>query len=143
MTERIHASGRFHSAAICSKPGAMHRLWLTLGALFGLGAVALSAWAAHAAPARLDARALMALDNGIRMQGWHALALVGAALWAERRGGTLPHVAAGAFALGLLLFCGGVLGAVAGARLGPVAPAGGMLLIGGWLLLLVAAVLRR
>ncbi|MCB4825108.1 DUF423 domain-containing protein [Roseicella aerolata] len=122
----------------------MHRLWLTLGALFGLGAVALSAWAAHAAPARLDARALMALDNGIRMQGWHALALVGAALWAERRGGTLPHVAAGAFALGLLLFCGAVYAsALGGVSLGPVAPLGGVTLMVAWGLLAASAVVRR
>jgi uncharacterized membrane protein YgdD (TMEM256/DUF423 family) len=123
-------------------PRAMHRLWLAIGALFGLGAVALSAWAAHAAPARLEPRALAALGNGITMQGWHALALVAAALWAERRGGALPHLAAAGFALGLLLFCGGVFAAVAGARIGPVAPVGGSLLIGGWLILLLAA-LRR
>jgi uncharacterized membrane protein YgdD (TMEM256/DUF423 family) len=122
----------------------MHRLWLTLGALFGLGAVALSAWAAHGAPARLDARALMALDNGIRMQGWHALALVGAALWAERRGGTLPHVAAGGFALGLLLFCGAVYAsAIGGVSLGPVAPLGGVTLMVAWGLLAASAVVRR
>ena len=42
----------------------------------------------------------------------------------------------------VLLFCGGVFGALQGVRLGPVAPVGGSLLIGGWLLLLLAA-LRR
>jgi uncharacterized membrane protein YgdD (TMEM256/DUF423 family) len=51
----------------------------------------------------------------------------------------LPHLAGAAFALGLLLFCGGVLAAVAEVRLGPVAPVGGSLLIAGWLLLLLAA----
>jgi uncharacterized membrane protein YgdD (TMEM256/DUF423 family) len=122
----------------------MHRVWLVIGALFGLGAVALSAWASHAAPARLDTRALVALDNGITMQGWHALALVGAALWAERRGGTLPHLAAAGFALGLLLFCGGVYAsAVAGVSLGPVAPLGGITLMVAWGLLAVSAVVRR
>ena len=69
----------------------MHRLWLFLGAIAGLGAVALSAWARHGAPARLDAHALGVLDNGITMQGWHALALVGTALWADRQGGWLPQ----------------------------------------------------
>ncbi|MBK1657328.1 DUF423 domain-containing protein [Paracraurococcus ruber] len=122
----------------------MHRLWLLLGALCGLGAVALSAWAAHAAPARLDARALLALDNGIRLQGWHALALVGAALWAERRGGLLPHLAAAGFALGLLLFCGGVYAsALAGLSLGPVAPIGGITLMAAWGMLAASAVVPR
>lgn len=122
----------------------MHRVWLCLGALLGLGAVALSAWAAHAAPSRLDPRAMMALDSGIRMQGWHALALVAAALWAERRGGTLPHVAAAGFALGLLLFCGGVYAsALADVSLGPAAPLGGIVLMVAWGVLAASAVVRR
>jgi uncharacterized membrane protein YgdD (TMEM256/DUF423 family) len=121
----------------------MHRLWLLLGALFGLGAVALSAWAAHGAPARLDARAMLALNNGITMQGWHALALVGAALWAERRGGALPHVAAAGFALGLLLFCGGAYAsALGGVSLGPVAPLGGITLMAAWGVLAASAAIR-
>src|SRR5919107_4686557 len=121
----------------------MHRIWLGAGALAGATAVALSAWLAHGAPARLDAARLGMAQNAATMLGWHALALLATGLWAERRAGLPPHLAGAAFALGLLLFCGGVLGAVAGARLGPVAPAGGTLLIGGWLLLLVAAVLHR
>ena len=121
----------------------MHRIWLGSGALAGAVAVALSAWLAHGAPARLDAAQLGMAQNAATMLGWHALALLATGLWAERWTGRLPHLAGGAFALGLLLFCGGVLGAVAGARLGPVAPAGGLLLIGGWLFLLLAAVLRR
>ncbi len=122
----------------------MHRLWLVLGALFGLGAVALSAWAAHAAPARLEPRALAALGNGITMQGWHALALIAAALWAERRGGALPHVAAAGFALGLLLFCGGVYAsALGGISLGPVAPLGGVTLMAAWGVLAASALVPR
>jgi uncharacterized membrane protein YgdD (TMEM256/DUF423 family) len=122
----------------------MHRIWLGAGALAGAAAVALSAWQAHGAPARLDAARLGMAQNAATMLGWHAFALLATGLWAERRPGSgrLPHLAGGAFAVGLLLFCGGALGAAAGVRLGPVAPAGGMLLIGGWLLL-AAAVLRR
>jgi uncharacterized membrane protein YgdD (TMEM256/DUF423 family) len=120
----------------------MHRVWLGLGAIAGAAAVLLSAWLAHGAPARLDAARLGMAQNAATMLGWHALALLATGLWAERRAGLPPHLAGGAFALGLLLFCGGVLGAVAGVRLGPVAPAGGLLLVAGWLLLLLAA-LRR
>ena len=121
----------------------MHRLWLFLGAIAGLGAVALSAWARHGAPARLDAHALGVLDNGITMQGWHALALLAAALWAERRGGVLPQLAAAGFALGLLLFCGAVYAsAIGGVSLGPVAPVGGTVLMLGWGLLAASAVIR-
>lgn len=120
----------------------MHRIWLASGALAGAFAVVLSAWLAHGAPARLDVAQLGMAQNAATMLGWHALALLATGLWAERRPGRLPHGAGVAFALGLLLFCGGVFGAVAGVRLGPVAPVGGSLLIGGWLLLLLAA-LRR
>ena len=121
----------------------MHRVWLASGAVAGAVAVALAAWLAHGAPARLDAARLGMAQSVATMLGWHALALLATGLWAERRaGGRLPHLAGAAFALGLLLFCGGVLGAAAGVRIGPVAPVGGSFLIGGWLLLLLAA-LRR
>ena len=45
--------------------------------------------------------------SAVQMQGWHALALVLAGLWAPR-GGLLAHLAGAAFALGMLLFCGAV-----------------------------------
>ena len=124
--------------SIGAKPAAMHRIWLASGA----AAVVLAAWLAHGAPARLDAVRLAMAQSAATMLGWHALALLATGLWAERRADRLLHFAGGAFALGLLLFCGGVLGAASGVRLGPVAPVGGSLLIGGWLLLLLAA-LRR
>jgi len=59
-----------------------------------------------------------------------------------RRPGRLPNLAGVAFASGLVLFCGGVAGAVVGVRLGPMAPVGGTLLIAGWLLLFAAALQR-
>ena len=93
----------------------MHRIWLATGAFAGAVAVALAAWLAHGAPARLDAALLGMAQSAATMLGWHALALLATGLWGERR---------------------------PGARLGPVAPAGGSLLIGGWLILLLAA-LRR
>jgi len=122
----------------------MHRLWIAFGALAGLVAVALSAWAAHAAPQRLDPAHLAMLQSGITLQGWHALALLGTGLWAERRGGWLPHLAAAGFTLGMLLFCAGVYGAAVGhVSLGPVAPTGGTLLMAGWGLLFLSAAWRR
>jgi uncharacterized membrane protein YgdD (TMEM256/DUF423 family) len=119
----------------------MHRLWLALGALAGLAAVGLSAWASHAAPMRLEPQRLVVLASGLQQQGWHALALLAVGLWAERRGGVLPHLAGGAFAVGMLLFCGGVYAlAIGGVSLGSVAPVGGTLLMVGWALLFVSAV---
>lgn len=120
----------------------MHRLWLALGALAGLGAVALSAWAAHGLPHRLPAPALASVQSAITMQGWHALALLATGLMAER-GRRFAHLAGIAFALGLALFCGAVwYGALAGISLGSVAPTGGTLLMAGWLALFAAALKR-
>jgi len=118
------------------------RPWLALGALSGLCAVALSAFAAHAPWALDPARAPM-LGNALAMQGWHALALLATGLLAERRPGRWAAAAGACFALGSLLFAGGVWWTAALGRPPlPVAPAGGVLLMLGWALLLPAA-LRR
>jgi uncharacterized membrane protein YgdD (TMEM256/DUF423 family) len=118
----------------------MQRLWIALAALFGLTAVAMAAYAAHGIH---DPDASRIAASGIQMQGWHALALLGTALWLPR-GGWPGQAAAAAFALGTVLFCGAVYSlALAGISLGPVAPAGGTILMLGWLLLGVSAVRAR
>ena len=61
-------------------PDAMHRLWLGSGAVAGAVAVALAAWLAHGAPARLDAARLGMAQNAATMLGWHALALLATGL---------------------------------------------------------------
>ena len=114
----------------------MQRLWIALGSLYGLIAVAMAAVAAHAA---LDAAQQQMLRDAIQMQGWHALALLFTALWAAR-GGSLAHLAGAAFALGALLFCGAIYAlALAGLRLPMVAPVGGTLAMLGWVLLGLSA----
>lgn len=111
---------------------------MVLGALSGLLAVAM---AAHAAHGLAPERAGLAM-TGASLQAWHALALLGAGLLAERRRGPLVHLAAGCFALGTLAFCGGVyLRALADVSLGPATPLGGMLLLVGWGVLAAAAAL--
>ena len=114
---------------------------MAVGALAGFGTVALSAIAAHALAPRLDPAALRAVQSAIQMQGWHALALIGTGLLAARGGRTrLVNLAGCAFLAGMVLFCGAVWsGAAGGMHLGPVAPAGGVLLMAGWLLLAAAA----
>ena len=121
----------------------MERLWIGVGALAGLGAVIMAAVGAHALPGRLDASALAMMQSADQMLGWHALALLVCGLWA-RRGGRMVDVAGTAFTIGLILFCGAVYSiALAGIRLGPMAPIGGTVLMLGWVALLVSAVWRR
>ncbi len=120
----------------------MPRFLLALGALTGLAAVALSAWGAHAAPARLAPAELGMFHAAVQMLGWHAPALLAAGLLAERRG-RLAGIAGALLAAGLPLFAGAVLvRALGGVSLGPVAPAGGVALMAGWALLGLAAVRR-
>jgi uncharacterized membrane protein YgdD (TMEM256/DUF423 family) len=120
----------------------MARLWIAVGALAGLLAVALAAVAAHRLASIGPARMEM-LRIGLQMQAWHALALLFCGVWAPR-GGWLADAAGAAFALGLLLFCGAVdTLAISGASLGVLAPIGGTLLMVGWALLLASALRAR
>jgi uncharacterized membrane protein YgdD (TMEM256/DUF423 family) len=117
----------------------MQRFWITLGSLAGLIAVAMAAVAAHALTGLDPARVRM-VENGIQMQGWHALALVGCGLWVPR-GGRIADLAGAAFLVGIVAFCGAVYSlGLAGVSLGIVAPTGGILLMLGWLLLGLSAV---
>jgi uncharacterized membrane protein YgdD (TMEM256/DUF423 family) len=117
----------------------LSRFWMIAGALFGLMAVAMSGYAAHGLPAD---RAALAM-TGAQLAAWHGLALLFAGLLAERRHGPLPHLAACCFTLGALGFCGGVwLRALTDHSLGAVTPAGGALLLAGWVLLAIGALAR-
>jgi len=125
----------------------MSRFLIAAGALAGLLAVALSAYAAHGLA--LDPARTRMIDNALTQQGWHALALIAAGILADRWGGPslsywAVNGAGAAFLSGMILFCGAVwFVAVTGRSLGPVAPTGGMLLMLGWLLLAVSALTHR
>ncbi len=122
----------------------MYRMWTALGALAGLTGVAMAAVAAHGLPGRLDAGALDQVRSAVQMQVWHALALLCCGLWAARSGGLLIHLAGAAFASGVVLFCGTVYAlALGGMRLPSVAPLGGVLLMLGWALLGVTALVDQ
>ncbi len=116
----------------------MQRLWIALGALAGLTAVAMAALAAHGLD-WLEPAALQMVRNTLEMHGWHALALLACGLWAPR-GGRLVDGAGAAFVVGLLLFCGSVYTlALGGVHVAMVAPVGGTLLMVGWALLGLSA----
>jgi uncharacterized membrane protein YgdD (TMEM256/DUF423 family) len=120
-------------------------VWMVIGALAGGTGVAMAAVAAHALPQRLDAKALAGVHSAIQMQQLHALALLFTALWVLRAGplpATVANLAGAAFALGMLLFCGSLyMSDLAGIHLGRAAPFGGILLMAGWALLALSAVL--
>jgi uncharacterized membrane protein YgdD (TMEM256/DUF423 family) len=122
----------------------MQRMWIGLGGLTGCTAVAMAAVLAHAVPDIAPA-ARRAAESGLQMQGWHTLAMMAAALWAPRgsvRSWYVAQAAAAAFFIGMLMFCGATYSVgLAGVSLGVVAPIGGTLLMLGWLLLTVSALI--
>lgn len=120
----------------------MHPLWLFIGALNGLVAVAAGAFGRHGS---FDAyhKELFAIASNYQLI--HALALLAvAALTARspRPPGWIPSVAGTCFALGILLFCGTLywFGWRDRLPLTGLAPAGGWLLMLGWTALIAEAI---
>jgi len=117
------------------------RLITTISATYGLFAVVLGAFGAHALEARLEASGTREVwKTAVDYQMWHALALLFLAIAPVRSRAT--EWAAGCFCLGVALFSGSLYGlALDGPRwLGPITPLGGLSLIIGWALLILTAV---
>jgi hypothetical protein len=112
----------------------MDRILTVAGALAGLGAVALSAVAAHRA---MEPAASLMLRDAVQMQGWHALALLFA-------GQARARLAGIAFLIGVIGFCAPIYALVFFAvKFTFIAPYGGGALMLGWALIGVAAFRRR
>ena len=115
------------------------RLFGALAAGFGLVAVALGAFGAHALQERLEPRALEVFETGVRYQMFHAVALLAVALLVARHGGQLLVASGWSFTAGIVIFSGSLyLLAMTGVgRWGAVTPVGGVAFLAGWLLLAV------
>ena len=126
-------------------PRPASRLWLFLGALNGLVSVAAGAYGRHGA---LEAAAREMFGIAAQYQMAHALALVAAAWLASgHQGGwlTAPNASGAAFTIGILLFSGSLywFGLTGLVPLEGSAPAGGFLLMFGWLALMWTALRYR
>ncbi|MFN7193049.1 MAG: DUF423 domain-containing protein [Rhodospirillales bacterium] len=116
------------------------RIWLALAALNGLVAVAFGAAGSHILSGQLEAADLDRVRLAADYQLFHALALLGVAALAERRGNLRLFLAGLCFALGIAGFAGGLYArALAGIAAGPIVPIGGSLLMLGWFWLFAAA----
>ena len=116
----------------------MARIWLTLGAVYGLLSVGFGAFGAHGLRDRVTDLLLVTWGTGADYLGMHALALLACGLIALHLPGSRLIAAAGwCFAIGSLLFSGSLFALVlSGVRgLGAITPFGGTLLIAGWALL--------
>ncbi|MDO3721058.1 DUF423 domain-containing protein [Marinobacter sp. chi1] len=121
------------------------RLPLVLGAFLALLSVIAGAMGAHALRGVLEGRGLEVFDTAVTYQFYHAIALVLVALLsANGLSRRLLMMAAGLFLTGILMFSGSLyLLVLTDMRwVGPVTPLGGVCLMAGWALIIVAA-LRR
>jgi len=134
----------FKRASRAAKLGIM-RWTILAAALLGFLAVLADAWITHGAPASLDAQAIRWMGLAADFELWHALALLGVGVLMGSRPGRCLGSAAIAFGLGTVLFAGGLDGlALTGAHgFAYVIPVGGTLLLVGWLLLALYALLLR
>lgn len=114
------------------------------GAIFGLTAVILGSFAAHALKKRFTADQQTSFETGVRYQFYHALVLllVGFAQSADL---IQPGAYTWLFISGTVLFSFSIYGlcltAAFGSKwrfLGPITPIGGSLLVAGWISLLLA-----
>ncbi len=119
-------------------------LALLCGTIFGLTAVVLGAFAAHALKKKFTEDQQTSFETGVRYQFYHALVLllIGFAQAADLiRSGAYTWL----FICGTVLFSFSIYGlcltAAFGSKwrfLGPVTPIGGSLLVAGWVSLLLA-----
>ncbi|HEX6833917.1 MAG TPA: DUF423 domain-containing protein [Rudaea sp.] len=111
----------------------MHRNFGITAAVLGFAAVALGAFGAHALRDHLDAASQQLWHTAVEYQFWHALALLMLAGFAPRT--RIWRIAAVAFTLGCVLFCGSLYALALGAPrfIGVITPFGGLALLAGWL----------
>lgn len=127
----------------------MMRIFVTIGALFGLAAVLLGAFGAHGLAAQVSPERLAVWETAAHYLGWHATTLLAlAALAGGGSGGgrfaatgprRLLAIAAGCFVAGGLLFSGSLFLLVwtDTPALGAVTPLGGLAFAIGWALVAV------
>ena len=125
-------------------------VWLLAGALLGGLSVALGAFGAHRLESRLKepdgtmtalaVRKIANWETAARYQMYHALALVGIGCLSDRRRTIWMQLSGAAMTAGSLIFSGCLYALVITDQriLGAIVPIGGVLMLIGWLLLVIA-----
>ena len=123
---------------------AVARAMATSGAALALLGVALGAFGAHALRASLSPSDIEIFETAVRYQMHHAVALFGVAWLATKLVDPLMDWAGWLLVAGTVVFSGSLyLLVLTGTRwLGAITPVGGLMLVAGWLLVVVA-LLRR
>lgn len=124
----------------------MNKRYLQIGVLLGSVSVILGAFAAHGLKKILTPEELTIFETAVRYQFYHVFAMLAAAMLSEWFHPSRCRWAARFFLTGIILFSGSLyLMSFAKAKhweqltsLGWITPVGGLFLIAGWLMLLVA-----
>lgn len=114
--------------------------FLFCGALLGLISVALDAYARHGLD--LSPQAMNSMDTALRYNMIHAALIVALSLASAKR---LVKLANGFFSLGILLFSFSIYAnhVFDFTALTPLTPVGGMALMAGWGILVIAAIRHK
>ncbi|MDX2048415.1 MAG: DUF423 domain-containing protein [Chitinophagaceae bacterium] len=123
----------------------MHRFFLKIAALLGALSVMLGAFGAHKLKEMVEPATLSTFQTGVTYQFYHALALLAAGILYKRYRNKWIIWSGGAFIAGIILFSGSlyvltVMQAtekVGVGSIGYITPAGGVVLIAGWLCLFI------
>ena len=120
----------------------MGRVLFGLGAILGFLGVAAGAFGAHAIRERVSPERLDNWKTAADYQLWHALATIASALIAVRWASGAAAAAGWCFVAGVVVFSGSLyaLALTDRRKLGAITPIGGVLLLAGWALLVVAAI---
>ena len=129
----------------------MHRKFVIAGAILGALGVALGAFGAHGLQnLTSDEKILHSYQTGVQYQVYHSLALLGIAALYDKLPEKWTRWAGNCFIYGSILFSGSLyvisflkIQGSSVKLLGPVTPVGGLLFVGGWVCLLIAALKIR
>ncbi|WP_088330806.1 DUF423 domain-containing protein [Lacimicrobium sp. SS2-24] len=115
---------------------------LSAGAFLAMTAVMLGAFAAHGLKGRLEENMMSAFQTAVQYQLWHSLALILLVALYRHQPQPMLQWSAISILVGVILFSGSLyLLALTGVRgFGPITPIGGVAMIIGWFLLLIASV---
>lgn len=123
----------------------MNKSILLKGALLGAIAVILGALGAHALKNVLTPEQLMSFETGVKYQMYHAILLVMLSIMVKQKSSKYLLAAVNLIFLGVILFSGSIylltlknILALDYLKLvGPITPIGGVLMVGGWFLLIL------
>jgi uncharacterized membrane protein YgdD (TMEM256/DUF423 family) len=117
------------------------RWWGVVAGILACLSVALGAFGAHALKDRLTQERMAIFETAVEYQFLHSLALLIVSVWMRMRSTPALTIAATAFLVGIVIFCGSLylLVTTQSGAWGAVTPIGGVAFLVGWLFVIRAA----